>query len=199
MARRSAFAASLLAALLSLGGLVLSGSLMVCLVAPGSPAASVLGPLFSDPDVPAAAYQRNMREAAVEEGAARAQRLKAAQTDALTEITAEPLKADAWLRLAYVRAVEGGVLTGAAAQALRGSYRAAPWDPAIAPSRIRVALEGWRDLPPDLRSAALGEMQIVWADEPSQRETLGAVVGRLRSPEGHAAGEAILARLRSGA
>jgi hypothetical protein len=116
----------------------------------------------------------------------------AAEADAVREVRTAPMKPDAWLRLAYVRALASGRVSTGAAFALERSYAIAPIDPALAAWRIHFALEGWAVLSPSLKARAQAELRAIWTANPKERVILAQAVQSVPAPDGRAAGEAVM-------
>jgi hypothetical protein len=175
--------------------LLLSIALLICIAAPGSAPAALLARVLPIPDVPAAAYVRNLDLASKAPPPQRRLFLKAAERAVWEELRVAPMKSDAWLQLAYVRLVLRGGYGPDVAAAYQDSYFVAPLDPAVARWRIRFGLEAWPQLSPDLQKAVRTELQAMWSLGQTAQEQMAQIVQSIRNPAGREAGADILKRL----
>lgn len=188
-----------LAAGLGAASLLAAALLLITLAAPTSIVARLVNALVPVPDLAESQYETALALAKSASEPQRSQAIRTAETAAIAEIRAAPRRADAWLRLAVARALEGGDLTGAVA-ALKGSYQTARYDRHFGATRIRFALEAWPSLPQDLKDATLSEIKVLYRSARSDTAThdkarlIAAVLG-VQNPAGRAAGEAALVLL----
>jgi hypothetical protein len=70
-----------------------------------------------------------------------------------------PMSSAAWIRRAYIRQVNSGVLDAQALNYVEQSYRVAPLGPDISRWRLRFVFEHWPDMTPSLRTQAVRELR----------------------------------------
>lgn len=126
------------------------------------------------------------------------ERLAAAEREARAALALSPARTEAWLHLAYAARLRAGGWSPEAAAALAASYRVGPLDPDVGLWRLRFALEHWDRLTPELRRAALAELDALWSRHP-QRKPLKAMAGELTNPAGRLAFAAETAALQRAA
>ncbi|MBC6982492.1 hypothetical protein [Caulobacter sp. 17J80-11] len=114
------------------------------------------------------------------------QRLDAAEREARAALKLSPARTEAWLQVAYAERQKAGGWSPAAAQALAQSYRVGPLAPDVGTWRLRFALEHWESLTPELRKAALAELDALWSRYP-MRKALKATAAEVGSPAGRLA------------
>jgi hypothetical protein len=175
--------------------LVSAAALLICIAAPGSAPASLLARVLPIPDVPAAAYVRDLDLASRAPAPRRGLLLKAAEGAAWAELRVAPMKPDAWLQLAYVRLLLRGGYGPEVATAYQNAYFVAPLDPSVARWRIRFGLEVWPELSPDLKRAVRTEIGAMWSLGPTAEAQMAELVQSVRNVEGHRAGVEILKAL----
>lgn len=98
-------------------------------------------------------------------------------------ISQYPYDTGAWLRLAYVDALDNGRLTAAGEASLRRSYDLIAVDPQLGPWRIRFALAFGQALPKDLRDAVRNEVNALGRDG-AARANLRQMVVAIPDPVG---------------
>jgi hypothetical protein len=166
----------------------LSVALLICIAAPESAPARLLARILPIPDVPAAAYVRDLNLAAKAPQSERPRLLRAAEAAAWAELRMAPMKSDAWLQLAYARLLEHGGYAPDVAAALQNSYFVAPLDPSVARWRIRFSLEVWPQLSPPLRHAVQTEIAAMWSLGPTAQDQMAQLVQSINNPNGRKAG-----------
>lgn len=114
---------------------------------------------FPDLSVPVASDLGLVREsradAAVQRSRASAPGLNRAVIEAV------PMTSAAWLRIAYLQTLDGGVLQPSGLDALERSYAIAPYGPDVSLWRIAFIYGRWRQMTPSLRAQAASELQIL--------------------------------------
>ncbi len=155
--------------------------LLVCLEAPGSAPAQNLGQWIPIPDIHAARYGFLLDQAAQGPAGARPGLYAQARLEALSELAVAPMKADAWMRLAFVNATRAGRFDAATMAALQHSYVLCPIDPTVALWRIRFSLEAWEQLTPQLRQAVIQELSAIWRLNGSQGRIVQSVLATKNS------------------
>ena len=117
------------------------------------------------------------------QGASRHAGLRHAERLTLRELSSSPARADAWTRLAYIRAVAGGGLTPQATQALLTSYKVAPYDGDLMLWRTAFVFGAWSQASPPLRDAAFEEAN-AFGQFNAQRAALAKIPPLIEDPSG---------------
>jgi hypothetical protein len=107
-----------------------------------------------------------------------------------------PYDTSAWLRLAYIDALDHGGLTPAGAALLKRSYDLVAIDPDVGLWRVRFALENSQALPPDVRASARAEAFALWKN-PANRGPLREMARSMINPAGRLSLALWLQRLNS--
>jgi hypothetical protein len=105
-----------------------------------------------------------------------------------------PYDTGAWLRLAYVDALDHGGLTSDGLKFLKRSYDLVAIDPQLGPWRVRFALENSQALTPELRAAARTETSALWKNG-ENREKLTQLATTIHNPAGRLSAALWLNRL----
>jgi len=145
----------------------------------------VLG--FSEP------HDRRSLEALVE--ATRLEDLLRAEREAEAALALSPYNNLTRLRLAYIEAERLGRLGPQGLTHLSRSYDLVPLDASAAPWRVRLALEHWGQLTPDIRMAVYREA-MAFGRSGSREADVRPVLASIRNPEGRLAAALWLRALR---
>ena len=111
------------------------------------------------------------------------------------ELQLSPARADGWLRLAAIAALQEQPSTKIA-QLLDRSYLVAPLDPQIFKKRTLFVLEHWDNITLSVRQEALAQVRTGWQNW-IQRSEILALTKEVRNPAGRFAINLELARLNS--
>lgn len=112
--------------------------------------------------------------------------LDSAASEASKALALSPYSNSARLRLTYIDTVRRGSLGPVGTAHLAKSYDLVPLDHTVAAWRVRFALEHWKELPPEARTAVETEAR-AFARTGSQDADVRAALGSIRSPEGRLA------------
>jgi hypothetical protein len=70
-----------------------------------------------------------------------------------------PMSSAAWMRRAYIRQINSGVMDATGLNYVEESYKVAPLGPDISRWRLRFVFEHWPDMTPSLRTEAVRELR----------------------------------------
>jgi hypothetical protein len=124
--------------------------------------------------------------------------LQTAARETKAELSIAPVRQDGWVRLAKIDLQAHGKLTADGAAALSHAYDTAPYDLDPNSERLRLALQNFTDLPPELRDSVKDELG-VWSSAPPLRQALQSLTRQIKDPEGVEVLQSTLARQTFGA
>lgn len=121
----------------------------------------------------------------------------ASEAAARQALARSPTRAAGWLELAYADSLKPQGLGASGIQALQRSYDFEPLGPDVSEWRLAFAFEHWDQLTPEIRAAALNELEARWKRE-ERRKALNELPDRIANPAGRVAAALTLRRLRRG-
>jgi len=133
---------------------------------------------FSEP------HDRRSLQAVV--GATRPEDLQRAEREAKAALALSPYNNLTRLRLAYIEAERLGRLGPVGLTHLGRSYDLVPLDASAAPWRVRLALEHWGQLTPEIRMAVYQEA-MAFGRSGSREADVRPVLASIRNPDGRLA------------
>ena len=153
--------------------LVLAGGLAAVTLVAGGLSAWIV----ADPAGPLGAaapftYAHDARAAHHMKAALGEEDFRAAEREIRLTLAQSPALATAWVRLAYVDTWRSRGLTPLAVSSLARSYEVSPLGPDVSTARVKLVLEAWSVLPPEIRAQGLTELEAMRWRRPEEAMAL---------------------------